>query len=178
MVDRDRTDGQPVPGDTIGPWVVFEHLDAGSFGTTYRCQRAGHPVAGDFCLKLARNPKDPRFEREAELLQLGLPGQPHFEDKGLWTAPNGSRYPYVIMELVRGLTLYDWFGHGRTSREVLSVLAQVAGTLAVAHAKGVVHRDVKGDNVRVEGSGRAVLVDWGSGWFGGCLLYTSPSPRD
>ena len=33
MVDRDRTDGQPVPGDTLGPWVVLERLDAGSFGT-------------------------------------------------------------------------------------------------------------------------------------------------
>jgi hypothetical protein len=71
-----RTDGQPVPGDTLGPWVVLERLDAGSFGTTYRCKRAGHPAAGDFCLKLARNPKDRRFEREGELLQLGLPGQP------------------------------------------------------------------------------------------------------
>jgi serine/threonine protein kinase len=172
MVDRDRTDGQPVPGDTIGPWVVFERLDAGSFGTTYRCQRAGHPAAGDFCLKLARNPKDPRFEREGELLRLGLPGQPKYEDQGCWTGPNGHRYPYVVMELVKGLTLYDWFGRSRTSREVLHVLAQVAGSLAAAHAKGAVHRDVKGDNVRVEGSGRAVLVDWGSGWFEGARPLT------
>jgi hypothetical protein len=70
MVDTDRTDGRPVPGDTLGPWVVLEHLDAGSFGTTYRCKRAGHPAAGDFCLKLARNPKDPRFEREGALLHM------------------------------------------------------------------------------------------------------------
>jgi serine/threonine protein kinase len=152
--------------------VLLERLDAGSFGTTYRCKRAGHPAAGDFCLKLARNPKDPRFEREGELLQLGLPGQPQYEDQGCWTDPNGHRYPYVVMELVKGLTLYDWFGRGRTSREVLRVLAQVAGTLAAAHAKGAVHRDVKGDNVRVEGSGRAVLVDWGSGWFSGARPLT------
>jgi eukaryotic-like serine/threonine-protein kinase len=172
MVDRDRTDGRPVPGDTLGPWVVLERLDAGSFGTTYRCKRAGHPASGDVCLKLARNPKDPRFEREGALLQLGLPGQPKYEDQGCWTGPNGHRYPYVVMELVKGLTLYDWFGRGRTSRELLRVLAQVAGTLAAAHAKGAVHRDVKGDNVRVEGSGRAVLVDWGSGWFEGARPLT------
>ena len=172
MVDRDRTDGRPVPGDTLGPWVVLERLDAGSFGTTYRCKRAGHPAAGDFCLKLARNAKDPRFEREGELLQVGLPGQPKYEDQGCWTGPNGHSYPYVVMELVKGLTLYDWFGRGRTSREVLRVLAQVAGTLAAAHAKGAVHRDVKGDNVRVERSGRAVLVDWGSSWFEGARPLT------
>jgi len=62
-------------GDTLGPWVVLERLDAGSFGTTYRCKRAGHLAAGDFCLKLARNPKDPRFEREGALL-LDRPARP------------------------------------------------------------------------------------------------------
>ena len=112
---------------------------------------------------MAKRPKDPRFEREAELLRLGLPGAPRFEDEGLWTAPSGERYPYVVMELVQGLTLYSWFQGGRTSREVLAVLAQVAGALASAHAQGAVHRDVKGENIRVTPEGRAVLVDWGSG---------------
>jgi hypothetical protein len=156
---------QPSLGSTVGPWLILERLDSGSFGVVFRARSAGHPDSPPVALKVARRPKDPRFEREAELLRLGIPGAPRFEDEGLWTAPSGERYPYVVMELVEGFTLYDWFQGGRTSREVLEVLVQVAGALASAHARGAVHRDVKGDNIRVTPEGRAVLLDWGSGWF-------------
>jgi serine/threonine protein kinase len=54
----------------------------------------------------------------------------------------------------------------------MQVLAQVAGALAAAHDRGAVHRDVKGDNIRVTPEGRAVLVDWGSGWFEGARPLT------
>jgi hypothetical protein len=49
MVDRDLTDGQPhtepelVLGSTVGPWLILERLDSGSFGIVYRARRAGHP---------------------------------------------------------------------------------------------------------------------------------------
>jgi len=55
---------------------------------------------------------------------------------------------------MKGLTLYDWFGRGRSSREVLRVLAQVACTLAAAHAKGAVHRDVQRGTTRPPISGK------------------------
>jgi serine/threonine protein kinase len=158
-------DDLPPLGSTVGPWRILTRLDSGSFGVVYRAQRAGHPDSPPVALKVARRPKDPRFEREAELLRLAIPGAPRFEDEGLWTAPSGQRYPYVVMELVEGFTPYDWFQGDRTSREVLEVLAQVAGALTFAHARGAVHRDVKGDNIRVTPEGRAVLLDWGSGWF-------------
>jgi serine/threonine protein kinase len=163
----------PPLGSTVGPWHVLTRLDSGSFGVVYRAQRAGHPDSPPVALKVAKRPKDPRFEREAELLQLDIPGAPRFEDEGLWTAPSGERYPYVVMELVQGFTLYNWFQGGRTSREVL---AQVAGALASAHSRGAVHRDVKGDNIRVTPEGRAVLVDWGSGWFSGARPLTDTVP--
>jgi serine/threonine protein kinase len=169
-------DDLPPLGSTVGPWRILTRLDSGSFGVVYRAQRAGHPDSPPVALKVARRPKDPRFEREAELLRLGLPGAPRFEDEGLWTAPSGERYPYVVMELVQGFTLYNWFQGGRTSREVLEVLAQVAGTLASAHARGAVHRDVKGDNIRVTSERRAMLVDWGSGWFSGARPLTDTVP--
>jgi hypothetical protein len=89
----------PPPGSTVGPWLIRERLDSGSFGIVYRARRADHPNAPPVAVKMAKRPRDARFEREAELLRLGLPGSPRFEDEGLWTTPSGDLYPYVVMEL-------------------------------------------------------------------------------
>jgi eukaryotic-like serine/threonine-protein kinase len=63
---------------------------------------------------------------------------------------------------------YEWARvHNPSCRDVLRVLAQLAGTLEVLHRGECLHRDVKGDNILVEPEGRAVLVDFGSGtWMG------------
>jgi serine/threonine protein kinase len=163
-----------LPGSTVGPWLILERMDWGNFGIVYRACRAGHPDSPPVVVKMARWPGDARFEREVELLQHCFhPSIPRFEDAGVWISPGGASFPYVVMELVEGPTLYDWFrARQRTSRDVLKVLAQVAGALAAAHARGAVHRDVKGDNIRVTAGGRAVLVDWGSGWFAGARPLT------
>lgn len=166
MSTKTTTDPQPLMrGTGIGPWVVLELEGAGAFGRVYRCQRAGHPETGVFALKLALEDKDIRFEREAELLrQLSHRGIPRFEDLGLWTAPNGLKYPYLVMEWVEGSTLYEWMtACPRSSREVLALLSQLGAALASAHELGIVHRDVKGENIRVTRTGRTVLLDWGSG---------------
>ena len=164
----------PQPGTTVGPWLLLDRMGSGSYGVVFRARRAGHPEAPPVALKMAKTPRDPRFLREAGLLQGGHhPSAPRYEDQGVWTSPEDFRHPYVVMELIEGLTLYDWFREQpRSSRELLSVLAQIAGALADAHARGAVHRDVKGDNIRVTVAGRAVLVDWGSGWFAGAPPLT------
>lgn len=161
-------------GSTVGPWLILERLDSGSFGVVFRAQRAGHPEAGPFAVKMAKQPWDERFEREAKLLQRAShPALPRFEDFGIWTSPKGHRYPYIAMEWIEGFTLYDWFREApRTHREVFQVLAQVTRGLEAVHATGAVHRDVKGDNIRVTAAGRAVLLDFGSGWFPGARPLT------
>lgn len=164
----------PAPGSTVGSWLLLERVDSGSYGVVFRAQRSGHPNAPAVALKMAKQAGDLRFEREAQLLRLvqhvGIPG---YEDSGLWTSSQGYRYPYVVMEWVEGFTLYDWFrAQPRSSRAVLRVLAQVARGMEAVHAKGVVHRDLKGDNIRVTPGGRAVLVDFGSGWLPGAQPVT------
>jgi serine/threonine protein kinase len=165
---------EPGPGCLVGPWLLLERLDWGNYGVVFRAQRAGHPESPPVALKMARHPRDPRFEREGQFLQgVPHPNVPRFEDSGLWTSPEGHRYPYVVMELVEGFTLYDWFRERqRSSRQVLAVLQQLASALATAHARGAVHRDVKGDNIRVTSEGRVVLLDWGSCWLAGARPLT------
>ena len=82
---------------------------------------------------------------------------------------------YLVMELVPGEPLSTIIERERNlnSDFTLSVIAQTARALGSAHARGLVHRDVKPGNLLIMPSGKVKITD-----FGICLLYTSPSPRD
>jgi predicted Ser/Thr protein kinase len=162
------------PGDLVGPWRVEGYAGRGSYGAVYRARRANHPHSEPVALKIAVFPSDARFSREVELLSRNRhPGMPRLLDQGLWHASGEVAHPYIVMEWVRGRSLYEW---GRvqnpTCREVLRVLAQVARTLEVLHRGECLHRDVKGDNILVGPEGRAVLTDFGSGTWKGAPPLT------
>jgi eukaryotic-like serine/threonine-protein kinase len=164
----------PALGSIVGAWRLLARIDSGSYGVVYRAQRADDPESPPVALKLAKQPGDPRFEREAELLRrVRHLGVPRYEGFGEWVSPGGAHHPYIVMELVEGLILYDWFREQqRSNQDVLRVLVQVADALVAVHAKGVIHRDVKGDNIRVTPEGRAVLLDFGAGWYPGARPLT------
>jgi TolB-like protein/Flp pilus assembly protein TadD len=69
---------------------------------------------------------------------------------------------YIVMELVEGQTLRDLLGRGPLAlRRALDVAVQMASGLAKAHAAGIVHRDVKPENVMVTQDGFVKLLDFG-----------------
>jgi hypothetical protein len=80
-------------------------------------------------------------------------------------APNGV--PYFTMKLVQGISLYKWLREGRvlgsTDRleEGLEIFTKVCDAVAYAHHRGVIHRDLKPDNIMVASFGQVYLMDWG-----------------
>jgi len=103
-----------------------------------------------------------RFLREARVsAQLQHPGIAPLYDVG--RMPDGR--PFLVMRYVDGRTLEDLLAARRSPAEdlplFLDVFTQVARAVAYAHAKGVVHRDLKPLNVIVSPGGVACLLDWG-----------------
>jgi predicted Ser/Thr protein kinase len=68
---------------------------------------------------------------------------------------------FVAMELVDGGTLRDWLGERRDVKAILDVMLGAARGLSAAHERGLVHRDVKPENVLVGADDRARVVDFG-----------------
>nr|WP_242589237.1 serine/threonine-protein kinase [Corallococcus macrosporus] len=160
-------------GTCIGPWEVLRRLAAGGYGTVYAVRRRDRPRSRQYALKLARHLDSPWFFREAEVLsRLRHPAVPRLVARGSWR-PGAGAYPFLVMTYVDGESLYAWSqARNPSAREVGALLLQAAEVLAFAHGRGVLHRDFKGDNLRIQPGGRLTLLDWGAGWHPEVLPLT------
>jgi len=72
-------------------------------------------------------------------------------------------YHYFVMEYVEGKTIYDDLSTGKifAENEALEIIIQLAHALAHAHAKGLIHRDVKPKNIMINSAGVVKLADMG-----------------
>jgi tetratricopeptide (TPR) repeat protein len=82
---------------------------------------------------------------------------------------------FCAMELVEGETLRRWLNTPRPWREALAVLLAAGRGVAAAHAAGLVHRDVKPDNVMIARDGRILVADFGLAKLAG--MRGEPAPR-
>ena len=98
-----------------------------------------------------------RFEREAELAK----GLDHPNIVRVFEAGIHAGAPFLVMEYLRGGDLNWNLRAGLHMQNVLMVVKDVAAALDHAHARGVVHRDVKPENILFNAQGRALLSDFG-----------------
>ncbi len=139
------------PGTTIGHYAIVKSLGQGSMGAVYEATDldSGQHVA----IKLLRTEYASsesllaRFEREIMILRLlDHPNIVSLLDFGIH-----ENKTYFVMSLVRGITLTTWMrSHFFCPLEVLSVLEPLCSALDHAHARNVLHRDVKPGNVLID----------------------------
>jgi eukaryotic-like serine/threonine-protein kinase len=169
-------------GSRIGPWRVVRWHGQGAYGAVYQAVKAGACWPQPVALKLALFPEDPRFAREAALLsRLRHPCVPRLIGQGHWRQATGALHPFLVLQWVDGVPLYDWAQARRpSSRQVIHLLAQLARALQNVHCAHAVHRDVKGGNILVRPSDdRPFLTDFGSGDYRGSkrLTWRSMPPQ-
>ena len=150
------------PGTRLGTYEVVEWLGAGGMGEVYRAHhtRLGRDVALKVLPAAVSNDADrvARFEREARAVAaLSHPNILAIHDFG---SDNGVHY--AVTELLEGQTLRDLVHSGRVPvAKAVAITIQIARGLEAAHARGLVHRDLKPDNVFVLGDGQVKILDFG-----------------
>src|SRR6202030_355793 len=134
-------------GDKLGPYEILTRLGAGGMGEVWKARdtRLDRIVA----VKISQGNFDERSEREARAIAaLNHPNICQLYDVG----PN-----YLVMEFVEGSPIARADG----IRKLLDLGVQIADGLAAAHARGILHRDLKPDNIFVTREGRVKILDFG-----------------
>ena len=154
----------PVTGDRVGRYTIGERLGAGAMGVVYAARdgeldrdvaiKLVQPQAGAPEEELVRQ----RMLREGRALaRIDHPNVVRVYDVGSW-----SGALFVAMERVAGGSLRAWLAaERRSAAAIVDVFVQCAHGLAAAHAAGVIHRDIKPDNIIVDATGRARVTDFG-----------------
>ncbi len=150
----------------IGRYAVLRRVGEGGMGVVYAAY--DEDLDRRIAIKLVRGvyTRGPeaaaRLRREAQALaKLSHPNVIAVHEVGEHLEEGMAPLVFVAMEFVRGQTLRDWMHQPHTPREALDVLVQAGRGLAAVHEVGVVHRDVKPENVMLGEDGRVRLMDFG-----------------
>ena len=154
------------PGSTIGPYRLTGILGQGGFGTVFLAEQ-DQPIRREVALKIIKLGMDTReviarFDAERQALaMMDHPGIARVFDAG---ATQSGR-PYFVMELVRGVPITRYCDERSLSvTDRLRLFIQVCAAVQHAHQKGIIHRDIKPNNVLVtehEGAPHPKVIDFG-----------------
>jgi serine/threonine protein kinase len=148
-------------GTKLGPYEILSPLGAGGMGEVYKAkdERLGRFVAIKVLPEhLAKNADAlARFEREAKAVAaLNHPNILAIHDLG-----RQGELVFAVMELLEGESMRARLAQGPLpARKAVGLAMQMADGLAAAHEKGVLHRDLKPDNLWLTKDGRLKILDF------------------
>lgn len=165
-----RPDPPPPPSAPrpalIGRYIVVGRIDSGGQSDVYR---AVHPTLDrELVVKLGRAPEPGGPDLRSLLVSEGkvLAGLDHPNLVRVIDMDYHDGRPFVVMELVRGRTLHALVQDRPVApRDAARIVSRVARALEVVHARGIVHQDVKPQNIIIDETGEPRLIDFGLARF-------------
>ncbi|MHC4140310.1 MAG: tetratricopeptide repeat protein [Planctomycetota bacterium] len=149
----------------IGRYEIRGVIAAGGMGTVYEAVQ-DHPhrlVALKLLRRGAASPQAmKRFRHESEILgRLRHPNIAHVHDAGTFDEGEGAQ-PYFVMELVKGEPLIRYADSRKLgTRQRMELFVKICDAVQYAHHHGVIHRDLKPDNIFVDDLGEPKILDFG-----------------
>ena len=149
-------------GENLGNYKITQKLGAGGQGTVYKAidQKLGRTVVVKVLPAelTVREANLKRFEREARLASA----LDHPNICTIFDMDEAQGLHFIAMQYVEGKNVRQLCnGRPLELESALRIAIQVADALAVAHARGIIHRDVKSGNVMVTDSGQVKILDFG-----------------
>jgi serine/threonine protein kinase len=149
------------PGAAVLRYRIISKIGAGGMGQVYRAQdtELGRTVALKFLFTelAAHQSRVSRFVQEAKAASaLNHPNILTVYDIG-----RTEDTTFIATEFVEGVTLRQYMRQRPKLLEILDIAIQIASALVAAHAAGIVHRDIKPDNIMVRSDGIVKLLDFG-----------------
>ena len=149
-------------GTTLSHYKIEQHIGQGGMGVVYRATdtRLGRVVAIKVIAADAAGDRDrrDRFVREAR----SASALNHPNIVTIHEVDHANGIDFLVMELVGGRPLNEMIpATGLPVERAIDLGEQIAAALAVAHASGIVHRDVKPANIMISDSGQAKILDFG-----------------
>ncbi len=150
------------PGTILSHYRIAERIGEGGMGVVYRALDT--KLERDVALKVLRQELGSdserllRFEREAR----ALASLNHPNIGAIFGIEEVGGVAFIVMELIQGRTLRDRIeGRPLPPDAMLDLAIQIADALDAAHARGVVHRDIKPPNILVTDRGQVKMLDFG-----------------
>ena len=184
-IEEGDDEDEPLP-EMLGRYRVVGLLGAGGMGLVYEAEQAQpkrHVALKTIHPHLRTDAMVEHFRREVELLgALGHAAIPQAYEAG-----EDDGIAWLAMELVRGRPLIEYTA-GRTLRERIILMIEIIDGMAHAHAAGVIHCDLKPDNILVTAEGQPKVLDFGlamtgaqaasGGFTANASPFLAPEQRD
>ncbi len=151
-------------GDILdGRYRIVSKIGQGGMATVYRARDL--KLERDVAVKLLKSEysKDAEFIERFKNEARSAAKLSHSNIVAAYDIVNSNDRHYIVMELVEGITLRDYIARkGRLSnKETIGIALQTAEGLGEAHRNGIIHRDIKSQNIIISKEGRIKIGDFG-----------------